>query len=100
MRLIFNTTFIVNEEIEQEWICFVRRHYIGYLRTHRLASDILFTKVSIDQPEGRTYSLQLVFTSAETLEEFSRSHLPGLEEKMTAHYKNHYLCFSSRLTEI
>lgn len=100
MRHIFNTTFIVNEEIEQEWIRFVRANYIGYLTTHQLTADILFTKVSIDQPEGRTYSLQLVFSSPEALEEFSRYHLPGLEEKMIAHYKNHYLCFSSTLTEI
>lgn len=100
MRIVFNTTFIVNEETEQEWIGFIREHYIGYLHTRHLTDDILFTKVSIDQSEGRTYSLQLVFRSPEVMDHFIRFHLPGIEEKMTANYKNHYLCFSSTLTEI
>ena len=53
MRIIFNTTFIVNESIETEWISFIRKYYLAYLRQNRLTQDILFTKVSIDQPEGK-----------------------------------------------
>ena len=97
MRIIFNTTFIVNESIETEWISFLRKYY---LRQNRLTQDILFTKVSIDQPEGKTYSLQLVFDSSEALDCFLKIHLPLMEEKISEKYKNYYLCFSSILTEI
>lgn len=100
MRIIFNTSFVVNLEIEQEWIDFIRKHYISYLETHQLTEDIIFTKVSIDQPDGKTYSLQLVFSSVKALDHFTDAHLPLLEEKLIAEYKNYYLCFSSILTEI
>lgn len=100
MRLIFNTTYIVEEAIETEWLGFMREHYIAYLRGQQLVQDVLFTKVSIDQPDGKTYSLQIVFATPESLEHFTQHHLPLLEEKMTDKYKNHYLCFSSTLTEI
>ena len=92
MRIIFNTTFIVNESIETEWISFIRKYYLAYLRQNRLTQDILFTKVSIDQPEGKTYS--------EALDCFLKIHLPLMEEKISEKYKNYYLCFSSILTEI
>ncbi|CCZ82132.1 DUF4286 family protein [Odoribacter laneus] len=100
MRIIFNTTFIVNESIETEWISFIRKYYLAYLRQNGLTQDILFTKVSIDQPEGKTYSLQLVFDSSEALDCFLKIHLPLMEEKISEKYKNYYLCFSSILTEI
>ena len=88
MRIIFNTTFIVNESIETEWISFIRKYYLAYLRQNRLTQDILFTKVSIDQPEGKTYSLQLVFDSSEALDCFLKIHLPLMEEKISEKYKN------------
>lgn len=100
MRIVFNTTFIVDETIEEEWISFIQKHYILYLRQNKLTQDILFTKVSIDQPEGKTYSLQLIFGSPEALNHFVQVHLPVVQEKINGKYKNYYLCFSSTLTEI
>ena len=55
MRLIFNTTYIVEENIETEWQDFMREQYIAYLRRQQFVQDVLFTKVSIDQPDGKTF---------------------------------------------
>ena len=100
MRTIFNTTFIIEEKIEQEWIEFMRQHYITPLQENQLCKDVIFTKVSIDQPEGKTYSLQLVFSSLEALCHFQDNRLPSIEEKLIQQYANRYICFSSVLTEI
>lgn len=70
MRIIYNTSFIIHENIEQEWVAFMRKHYIAVLQENKLCRDIIFTKVSIDQPEGKTYSLQLVFNTEEEQEHF------------------------------
>ena len=86
MRIIYNTSFIIHENIEQEWVAFMR--------------DIIFTKVSIDQPEGKTYSLQLVFNTEEEQEHFLFNWLPTIEEKIIQNYTNQYVCFSSVLKEI
>ena len=58
------------------------------------------TKVSIDQPEGKTYSLQLVFNSEEQQNHFLDEWLPDIEKKIIQIFSNRYLCFSSILTEI
>ena len=45
MRIIFNTTFIVNESIETEWISFIRKYYLAYLRQNRL-TPVSYTHLS------------------------------------------------------
>lgn len=100
MRIIYNTSFIIDEAIEQEWVAFMRQHYISQLRNHNLCDDVIFTKVSIDQPECKTYSIQIVFANNEQQDYFLNNHLPEIEQKIIAQYANRYVCFSSVLTEI
>lgn len=100
MQIIYNTTFIVNETIEKEWIDFMRKNYLAILQQHHLCEDLIFTKVSIDQPEGKTYSLQIVFGNETQQQEFLENWLAGIEEKLLCRYADRYLCFSSLLTEI
>ena len=100
MRIIYNTSFIIDETIEQEWVAFVRQHYISQLKVQNLCDDVIFTKVSIDQPEGKTYSVQIVFANNKQQDYFLSNHLPEIEQKIIARYANRYVCFSSVLTEI
>lgn len=100
MRIIYNTTFIIDEQMENEWVPFMREHYVEAARACGACEDILFTKVSIDQPEGKTYSVQAVFGDNCRMEEFLERHLPTLEEALIRRYADRYVCFSSVLTEI
>ena len=100
MRIIHNTSYIINNDLENKWVAFMQKHYISVLRANELCRDIIFTKVSIDQPDGKTYSLQLVFDTEEQLNCFLENRLPELEEKLICDYANQYVCFSSVLTEI
>ncbi|MEG0796232.1 MAG: DUF4286 family protein [Odoribacter sp.] len=100
MRTIYNTSFIIDEAMESEWITFVKEQYLQTLRENQLCEDVIFTKVSIDQAEGKTYSLQVVFNSIEQEEHFLKDWLPGIEAKISEHYAGRYLYFSSVLTEI
>lgn len=100
MRHIHNTSFIINENIEKQWVDFIREHYIVPLCANNLCDDVIFTKVSIDQPEGKTYSIQVMFKTENQMNHFLETWLPGVEEKIIQRYKNNYFCFSSTLTEI
>lgn len=100
MRIIYNTSFIIDEDIEEEWIAFMKQEYLHPLRSQNLCDDILFTKVSIDQPDGKTYSLQLIFHSEERQRYFLENWLAVFEERIIQNYANRYVCFSSVLTEL
>lgn len=100
MRIIHNTSFIINDDIENEWISFMKEYYLCVLQKNQLCRDIIFTKVSIDQPEGKTYSLQIVFDTEQQQQHFLTHWLPGIEERIIRHFTGRYVCFSSTLTEI
>lgn len=100
MRHIHNTSFIIDESIEKQWVDFMQVHYIDVLKNNNVSQDVIFTKVSIDQPEGKTYSIQVVFGSKRQMEQFLENWLPEIEERLIESYRNRYLCFSSILTEL
>lgn len=100
MRHIHNTSFIIDESIEKQWVDFMQAHYIDVLKNNNISQDVIFTKVSIDQPEGKTYSIQVVFGSKRQMEQFLENWLPEIEERLIESYRNRYLCFSSILTEL
>ena len=100
MRHIHNTSFIIDESIEKQWVDFMQAHYIDVLKNNNVSQDVIFTKVSIDQPEGKTYSIQVVFDSKRQMEQFLENWLPEIEERLIESYRNRYLYFSSILTEL
>ena len=100
MRHIHNTSFITDESIEEQWVDFMQAHYINVLKDKNISRDVIFTKVSIDQPEGKTYSIQIVFDGKEQMEQVLENWLPEIEKKLIENYRNRYLCFSSILTEL
>lgn len=100
MRHIHNTSFIIDESIEKQWVDFMQAYYIDVLKNNNISQDIIFTKVSIDQPEGKTYSVQVVFNEKQHLEDFLQNWLPEIEKQLIDNYRNSYFCFSSILTEL
>lgn len=99
-RIIHNTSFIIQEGIESQWLIFIREYLIKTIEDDKLCNDIIFTKVSIDQPDGKTYSLQLVFHSEPRQAEFVQNRLPQLIQKMYEQFGEQCLYFNSILTEI
>lgn len=100
-RIIYNTSFIIEDSLEEEWVAFMQTHYIDSTAvTSGLCKDIIFTKVSIDQPEGKTYSVQFIFENSKQMEHFINTYLPTIENMLKERYANRFVYFSSTLTEI
>lgn len=70
MRLIYNTTFHVEDNIASGLIKAIREFYIPYVKAKGLCSDILFTRVIVHEEEGKSFSLQLIFPSEENYATF------------------------------
>lgn len=100
MRVIFNTSFIVNENAESEFVHFMKNSCIVFFKEKEMCQDIIFTKVSIDQPDGKTYSLQLVFRTLDELNSFVEHHFSAMQEKLFDQFGNKYFFFSSNLVEL
>lgn len=100
MRVIFNTTFIIPHAIEQQWIQFMVNKHVAILKQNSEIKDVIFSKVEIEQPEGETYSLQVVFESEAQYEHYLMHGNEKFVEQLILLYKDQYLCFSSTMREL
>lgn len=100
MRIIFNTTFIIPHVIEKEWVRFMFVNHVSDLKKNTELKDVIFSKVDIEQPEGETYSLQVVFDSEMAYERYLEHGNELFVQLLIKHYKDSYLCFSSTMREI
>ena len=51
MRIIYNTSFIIDEDIETAWIGFIRKNYISVLQTNRLCEILSSPKYRSISPK-------------------------------------------------
>lgn len=100
MRVIQNTSFIIGPSFEKEWFRFMKEEYIPVIEQLDLCEDIIFTRVSIDQPEGKTYSLQLVFPNQTALDRYASIYMEKTDAILINKFSGKYLCFNSILSEV
>lgn len=102
MRYIFNTTFLVEYEIETRWIQAMQNHHLPFLKNKELCSDIIFTRIKGEYTrEGKSFSLQLVFPTKENLDIYLENHWEKLIKSMEEdQFGQQILHFSTLLEEI
>ncbi|MGL5683892.1 MAG: DUF4286 family protein [Marinifilaceae bacterium] len=100
MRIIYNTTFIIPDFIEENWLAFIREEHVAIIKNDSDIDDVLFTKVEIEQPEGETYSLQVIFNSAEKYDNYLATKDAIFVQALIERFKDQYLCFSSTMREL
>ena len=100
MRLVYNTTFHVDDEIAAGLIKSIKEFYIPYVKAKGLCCDILFTRVIVHEEEGRSFSLQLVFPSEEDDAIFIDIYKDKLLGVLIELFGQNLLHFSTTLEEI
>lgn len=100
MRFIHNTTFNIEEEIEGAFRKAIREFYIPLLKNKEICSDILFTKIRINEENGKSFSLQLVFPAAEDYALFMEVYKDKMLGALTEIFGEKMLHFSTTLEEV
>ena len=100
MRYIYNTTFHLEEHIEPNWIEWMQKHYIPSVRKQNLCSDLLFTRIRIEEPHVKSYSLQLIFPTEENFLIFKEKYQQDLTQDLLDRFNKQVLYFSTLLEEL
>ena len=101
MRYIFNTTFLVEAPLEQEWLTHLQTTYLPYLQVQKWCSDILFTRIKHEtRQDGISFSLQLIFDSKETLQQYLQNEQERFLQSLHDHFGQRILPFSTLLEEV
>lgn len=100
MRLIYNTTFHVGDDIELGFIKTIQDVYIPYVKDKDICSDIFFTRIMVHEEEGKSFSLQLVFSSEEKYATFIDFYKDKLLSVLVELFGQKLLHFCTTLEEI
>ena len=101
MRYIFNTTFFVDKTIEASWIEKMRTTYLPLFSQKQICSDLFFSLVRADNnPDGKSFSLQLIFHSQEMLNHFLQHEQEIFLLSIRQSFGDQILYFCSLLEEV
>ncbi|MCY1531658.1 hypothetical protein D9M68_668910 [compost metagenome] len=93
--LIYNVTIILEEDIADEWLTWMKDiHIPEVMATHKFTSSRLLKVV--DSPnEGITYCAQYMAASLADYEAYQTDFAPALQAKTLARFENKFVAFRS-----
>ena len=101
MRYILNTTFHLDASIEKAWVVFLTKEQFPLLKTENLCSDILFTRVRVEEEEeSPAYSLQLVFETKNQYHCFRERHHEPFLKTLASCFPGRFVYFCTTLEEV
>jgi hypothetical protein len=99
--IVYNITFSVDRGIEQEWLEWVRAHYIPYyLETGCFHDSRLLKLLSVEVVDHPTYACQFFSPSVKQVELFEFQFLKPIEESLIQKFGTKCPSFSTVLKEL
>lgn len=96
--IIYNTTFNVDEQVEKQWLAWLKSDYLPSLKNTGLFDKHVFSKILVEEEMGGiSYSLQLFCTSLPELQTFEKKHKNAIDGKMLAKFSGKFVMFHTLL---
>lgn len=96
--IIYNTTFSVPKDLQNEFLDFIRDEYIPQaLKTNLLKEPRLARVFGRDEDNGLSYALEFKTDSVEDLERWNQAVGQKLYAQLTAKFKQNILGFATLL---
>ncbi|HEY4540366.1 MAG TPA: DUF4286 family protein [Faecalibacter sp.] len=99
--ILYNTTFVVEDSVNEEWLAFVKEEHIGdYLKSNCFLGARMGKITSHVEPGMQTYSIQFFTNDDLTLEQFKNNFLPELQQKSLQKFGTKVLSFASEMEHL
>ncbi len=98
--IIFNDTFIIEEEVEQRWLDYMKTNHIPAVMAtgHFVSHQILNV---IDSPnEGVTYCVQYSAENLENFNKFYSTHFHGLMDNHNKAFEERFVLFNTLMKTV
>jgi hypothetical protein len=100
MMFIYNVTVNIADEIQNEWVTWMREIHIPDVMRTGCFVDSQMVKVLYVEDEGHTYSIQYKFLEMTDIERYQKEFAPKLQAEHTAKFKDKYAAFRTLLQVI
>lgn len=99
--IIYNVTINIDNSVHDQWLKWMQeKHIADMLATGKFTSARLVKVVVDEAMEGKTYSVQFVTDSKETLQQYYTEDAPRLREEGQALFGDRMLAFRTELEHI
>lgn len=97
-KLIYNVTVKLDPSIEKDWLMWMRAvHIPEVMKTDRFESYKLSQLLYQDDTQGKTFAIQYICSSIETLQKYQTKEAPQLQKDHMDRYKGMFVAFRSVL---
>ncbi len=99
--LLYNVTVGIDQEVEQEWLHWMRTEHIPEVMRTKLFTDYKMYKVLHDQDDGNiSYSVQYFAQNLDQVTLYFEKFAPSLLEKLRLRFKDKHIAFMTLLEEV
>ena len=99
--LLYNITFNIEPEIQEEWLDWIRSEYIPYvLNTGHFTSSKMYRLLTETENEGLTFSLQFFSPSLSDVENYMEKFAPSIFSKHNEVFRHKHVSFMTILEAV
>lgn len=98
--IIYNVTVSIEDSVHEDWIKWMKEVHIPEVMATGYFTEHLFCKVLVDDPDGKTYSIQYKCANMKDLQEYSSIHAPRLQNETKKRYEGKYVAFRTLLEKV
>ena len=95
--IIYNVTVNIEDSVHDDWVNWMKEVHIPEVMHTGYFLEYLFSKVLVDEQDGKTYSVQYKCASMKDLQEYSALHAPRLQNETKKRYEGKYVAFRTLL---
>ena len=97
---IFNITFNVEKEIEQEWLDFVKKIFIPKMLKSGLLQTATTGRIVVNEAQGVSYSIQFVSRNKDELYRFFKEEFEDILQEIHQKFSPKMVYFATELDVI
>lgn len=97
---IYNITFNVEKEIEDEWLEYVKNTFIPQILSGGLLHSSLMSKIMVDEVQGISYSIQFTADNQADIRKFIATELDQIINKLHLKFSPKMVYFATELQVI
>ncbi|MBL7891825.1 MAG: DUF4286 family protein [Bacteroidia bacterium] len=95
--IIYNVTLNIDDDIHDEWLKWMKEKHIPDVMRTGLFLENRMLKLLMDEPQGKTYSMQYTLNNMADLEEYRAKHAPRLQKELIERYADKFVAFRTVL---
>lgn len=98
--IIYNVTINIEDDVHDDWLKWMKEIHVPEVMKTGLFIESKMLKLLMDEPQGKTYSIQYTASNIADYEEYIEKHAPRLRKDFINRYPNKFVAFRTLLEVI